>query len=535
MECWSGCDEGVKDVTDNCRADSQSWLKPAVVILALAWLTFFSGSGVAADRPDILVIVVDDLRPMLGCYGDARIKTPNIDRLARRGVLFERAYCQYAKCGTSRLSLMTGLRPDSIGVFSNRDKDVVSFRKRRPDDASLSRWLKKIGYHTRSFGKIDHDGWHDDEEWSAPAAPGRPGEMLEVVDGGDTSKPTAIAERLACPVMQSPDVDDNFLFAGRMTQQVLELMRNRNANQPLFLAVGYRRPHLPFVAPKRYFDLYQPDENWLARNQNPAARAPVMAWFNSDGYVGTARRVGLTMPNPPNQKQAIDWNGYEMRSYLGVPNHGPIDTPLQLKLLQAYAACVSYVDAQIGKLLDELQATNRLDKTLIVFCSDHGWHLGEQSAWGKMTNFEIATRVPMIIAGPGIKPGRTRSIAELVDLYPTICELSGVKTPTHLEGESLTPVLKEPQKTNDSIALSQYARFGTKYMGRALRTDRYRFVIWEARKSGEVVHRELYDHNSDPDETVNLAARDQYKEQVATLEKRLREAFQNSRENRTVQ
>jgi iduronate 2-sulfatase len=481
-----------------------------------------------AERPDILMIVVDDLRPMLGCYGDARIKTPNIDRLARRGVVFERAYCQYAKCGTSRLSLMTGLRPDSIGVFSNRDKDVVAFRKRRPDAASMSRWLKRQGYHAQSFGKIDHDGWHDDEQWSVSVSPGRPGEMLEVVDGGDVSRPTVIAERLACPVMQNPDVADDYLFAGRMTQQVLTTLRKRDVAQPMFLAVGYRRPHLPFVAPKRYFEMYEPDETWLARNPKPAAGSPVMAWFNSDGYVGTAKRVGLTMPSPPDHAQAVEWNGYEMRSYLGVPNHGPIDTPLQLKLLQAYAACVSYVDVQIGKLLDELQATEKLDSTLIVFCTDHGWHLGEQSAWGKMTNFEIATRVPMIIAGPGIEAGRTRTIAELVDLYPTICELSGVASPTHLEGESLVSALNDPGKTDDSIALSQYARFGTKYTGRALRTDRYRFVVWDAKKDGQTVHRELYDHESDPQETRNLAGMSRFAADVARLEERLGLEFRRS-------
>jgi iduronate 2-sulfatase len=474
------------------------------------------------------MIVVDDLRPMLGCYGDARIKTPNIDRLARRGVVFERAYCQYAKCGTSRLSLMTGLRPDSIGVFSNRDKDVVAFRKRRPDAASMSRWLKRQGYHAQSFGKIDHDGWHDDEQWSVSVSPGRPGEMLEVVDGGDVSRPTVIAERLACPVMQNPDVADDYLFAGRMTQQVLTTLRKRDVAQPMFLAVGYRRPHLPFVAPKRYFEMYEPDETWLARNPKPAAGSPVMAWFNSDGYVGTAKRVGLTMPSPPDHAQAVEWNGYEMRSYLGVPNHGPIDTPLQLKLLQAYAACVSYVDVQIGKLLDELQATEKLDSTLIVFCTDHGWHLGEQSAWGKMTNFEIATRVPMIIAGPGIEAGRTRTIAELVDLYPTICELSGVASPTHLECESLVSALNDPGKTDDSIALSQYARFGTKYTGRALHTDRYRFVVWDAKKDGQTVHRELYDHESDPQETRNLAGMSRFAADVARLEERLGLEFRRS-------
>ncbi|NQV27135.1 MAG: sulfatase [Rhodopirellula sp.] len=500
-------------------------------VLLFGSLTVLSPAVAAriTERPDILMIVVDDLRPMLGCYGDARIRSPNIDRLARRGLVFERAYCQYAKCGTSRLSLMTGLRPDSIGVFSNRDDDVANFRKRRPNASSMSSWLMRHGYHSQSFGKIDHDGWHVDDQWSVPCSPGRPGEMLEVVNSKQPSTPTVIAERFACPVMQNPDVPDDHLFAGRMTRQVLQIMQNRDMKPPMFLAVGYRRPHLPFVAPKRYFDLYQPNESWLAKNPHPAAGSPVVAWFNSDGYVGAAKRLNLTMPNPPTRSQAIEWNGYEMRSYQGVPNHGLIEQQLQLKLLQAYAACVSFVDAQVGRLLDELEKSGQLENTVVIFCSDHGWHLGEQSAWSKMTNFEIATRVPLIISGPAIHAGRTRAIAELIDIYPTVCELADIAPPSQLEGESLVPVFRDPDSVDvlrDRVALSQYARFNEKYTGRALRTDRYRFVVWDAKKGGQVVHRELYDHEADPDETINLADQEQHRQLVSALETRLRSEFQ---------
>ncbi len=249
-----------------------------------------------------------------------------------------------------------------------------------------------------------------------------------------------------------------------------------------------------------------------------------MAWFNSDGYVGSARRVGLTMPSPPNRQQAIDWNGYELRSYLGIPNHGPIEQSLQFRILRAYAACVSYVDAQIGRLLDELEASERLENTVVILWSDHGWHLGEQSAWSKMTNFEIATRVPLLIAAPGIKSGRTRAIAELVDLYPTICELTGVESPDHLEGESIAESLRNPEKVTDQVALSQHARFAQRYMGRALRTDRFRLVLW-TQTNGKVVNRELYDHDSDPDEMENVADRPECSRHVAALEERRREAF----------
>ncbi|MCP4174217.1 MAG: sulfatase [Fuerstiella sp.] len=480
----------------------------------------------SADRPNFLMIAVDDLRPMLGCYGHAGICTPNIDRLARRGVVFERAYCQYAKCGTSRLSLMTGLRPDAIGVFSNSDKDVAAFRKRRSDAPSIAEWLRQNGYHTQSFGKIYHDGWDNAADWSVPSSPGRVREMWEVVEDADPTQSTLIAERLDCPVLQSPDVDDEHLFAGRMTNQVIGSLNSLPQDMPAFLAVGYRRPHLPFIAPKKYFDLYQPDESWLAPDAIPGNDVPVMAWYNSDGYVGSARRVGLTMPNPPNRQQALAWNGYEMRSYVGVPNHGPIDVATQLRLLQAYAACISYVDAQVGRLLDAIDQSSRFSDATIMLWSDHGWQLGEKSAWGKMSNYEIATHVPLIISGPGISPARTQSISELVDLYPTICQLADVAPPGQLQGQSLMPVLQRPRQESDAIAFSQYSRFGGKYMGRALRTDQYRFVAWKNVMTQQVVERELYDHRTDPHETRNMVVQSEHAELVRRLEHQLNTNWQ---------
>jgi iduronate 2-sulfatase len=283
---------------------------------------------------------------------------------------------------------------------------------------------------------------------------------------------------------------------------------------------------LPLVAPKRYFDLYQPDDTWLAGNPRPANGSPMMAWFNSDGYVGSAKQHGLTMPNPPDHQQAIDWNGYELRSYVGIPNQGAIDRSLQLEILQAYAACISYVDAQIGLLLDQLERSGRLAQTVVILCSDHGWHLGEQSAWSKMTNFEVATRVPLLIAAPGIEAGRTRSLAELVDLYPTVCQLVGVPTPPHLEGEALSDSLHQPNELFQEIALSQHVRFSEEFMGRAVRSDRFRFVSWTKTKSAELVFRELYDHALDPHETINVVDRPEYAAAVSRLESTLQDSFQ---------
>lgn len=443
------------------------------------------------------MIAVDDLRPMLGCYGDERVKTPNIDALAARegSVVFDRAYCNYAKCGTSRLSLMTGLRPGSIDVYSNNERDLKAFRQKRPDAVSVARWFKDNDFHTQSFGKIYHDGWDDPDDWSKPSSPGRDREMWEIVDPENPSGPTIIAERWACPVMQSPDVADDHLYAGRITNEVIREIQQLPEDRPSFLAVGYRRPHLPFIAPKKYYDLYNPDETWLTKHPSPPEKSPYYAWFNSDGYVGGAKRVGLEMPNPPNRAEAIDWNGYEMRSYLDVSYHGEIPKQRQIDLIHAYAACVSYVDAQIGRLLENVD----LEKTIVVLWSDHGWHLGEHSAWGKMTNFEIATRVPLIIHDKRNRlNGKSANITELVDLYPTLCDLAELEQPQHLEGQSILA------DSPDNIATSSYQRYNGKMMGHALRTEQYRYVEWRDR-SAQVIARELYDHTSDPNETTNIA------------------------------
>jgi len=499
-------------------------MKPITYTVALV-ITCLGLKLATAKSPDIVMIAIDDLRPMLGCYGNDRIKSPNIDSLARRGVVFERAYCQYAKCGTSRLSFMSGLRPDSIGIFSNSSADVARFRERRPELDSVARWLKRSGYHTQSFGKIYHDGWDNRDDWSSASYPGRDREMWEVVNAENTSAPTVIAERLNCPVIQSPDVDDEHLFAGRMTTKAIATLDGFESEKPLFLAIGFRRPHLPFVAPKTYFDRYRVDASWLATHRDPNPNTAVMAWFNSDGYIGTARRVGLEMPVRPDHVQAPAWNGYEMRSYVGVPNQGSIPDATQINLIHAYVACISYVDAQVGRILDHLQRSPRFKNAVVVLWSDHGWHLGEQSAWGKMTNFEVATRVPLIIAGPGIPPGRTDHLAELVDVYPTLCELAGTDKPEHLEGDSLVPTLQSGISNPDAIALSQYTRFRGRYMGRAIRSQRFRYVAWFDQRENKIVERELYDHEVDPHENTNLAASPDQAERVTHFDKRVQIAF----------
>lgn len=497
-------------------------MKILVLLLLLIVSGLASSSTADESRKNVIMIAVDDLRPMLGCYGDTRVKTPNIDRLARAGMLFERAYCNYSKCGPSRLSLMTGLRPASVQVHGHGDAEPKAFRARRPDAVSVARWLKDHGYETRSFGKIDHDGWQLASDWSAAPFAGREGEMLEIVDEENPDTPTFIADRHSCPVMQSPEVADDHLFEGRMTNEVLKQLAEvrETKEKPFFFAVGYRRPHLPFVAPKRYFDLYEKNDSWLAPNPEPPEESPPFAWFNSDGYVSAAKRVGLNIPARPDRATAIALNGYEMRSYLDVPREGAISKERQIELIRAYAACVSYVDAQIGRILDSLDDSGLRENTIVMLWSDHGWHLGEMSAWGKMTNYEVGTRVPLIVSVPGLAEGRTESIVELVDLYPTICELTGVKAPPHLEGDSFAPVLEDPiAAAATGSAFHEYVRHQGRHTGRAVRTPKFRCVIWYDRE-GKVEFEELYDLEEDPNETVNIAAKnpEQVKKLRAMLE-----------------
>ncbi|MEM0968217.1 MAG: sulfatase, partial [Verrucomicrobiota bacterium] len=460
-------------------------------------------------------------RPMLGCYGNSFVRSPNMDRLAERSVVFERAYCQYAKCGPSRLSLMTGLRPGTTRQYGHSTTVLGKFRQRQPEAVSLARWFKEHGYETRSLGKIDHDTWQLAEDWSKPPFPGRDKEMLEIHDESNPDGPTLIADRWDCPVIQSPSVPDTHFFAGRMTEEALGIYRDRDTRKPLFLAVGYRRPHLPFVAPRRYFDLYQPEIKWLAANQDPAKNSPSLAWFNSWHRRKSALGDGVIIPEILTKSDWMSWNGYELRSYAGVSPQGILSTPFQLDLLHAYAACVSYVDAQIGKILDAID----WHRSIVILWSDHGWHLGEQSCWAKVTNFEIATRVPLMVAAPGIAPGRTNAVTELVDLYPSLCELAELSPPIHLEGTSFVEVLKRPEREGDDVALSEIERHLRGYHGYAMRTNRYRFVQWREIETGDIEERELYDHHTDPDETVNIASRSENAALVSQLEARLETAF----------
>jgi sialidase-1 len=454
----------------------------------------------AAERPNVLFIAVDDLRPELGCYGAEHIISPNIDRLAASGVRFDRAYCQQAICGPSRASLMTGLRPDAIQIHGNHKH----FRDFYPDIVTLPQHFKNHGWHTQSMGKIYHGVFHvgmtrnapdtfgDPPSWSAPTF--RPGpryyyteegiaaakEVYQKVYNPKNPGPDDWTNKLVFgPATEAPDVADDVLYDGQVAQRAVETLGQlaENPGQPFFLAVGFIKPHSPYIAPKKYWDLYDSEKIPMPEIAATPSGAPALAKHGSG----------------------------ELRRYTDQPGRGEIPLEKQRRVRHAYFACISYIDAQVGRVLDELNRLKLADNTIVVLWSDHGYHLGEHGLWGKTTNFERDTRVALIVRAPGRgKPGSSsQRPVELVDLYPTLADLSGIPVEDHLQGSSLAPLLDDPDRAWKAGAFSQYTR--GKHRGYSVRDERYRFTEWVNLGTGDVVGQELYDYNSDPDETTNLA------------------------------
>ncbi len=504
----------------NKHLPSRNLLFRAVLIAGLAVFCAISVKSMAStppQRPNILFIAIDDLRPQLGCYGFSQMNSPNIDRLADSGVLFERAYCQQAVCLPSRISLMTGLRPDTTKV-----QDLhTDFRKTVPDAVLLPQYLKKQGYYTVGMGKILHteepsawDKWHDiktERQISAYFTD----EALEYI-----AERTAEAEKLKIksadvrkftkgPAFEMADEPDSSYHDGAMTDTAIEFLRDRS-DQPFFLALGFKKPHLPFVAPKKYWDMYDRERLPLAPNRYPPKGSPPIAHMS--------------------------WG--ELRAYKDMPkDYDENVTSRQAKeLIHGYYACVSFVDAQIGRLLDELDRLNLSGDTVVILWGDHGWKLGEHDMWCKHTNYENDAWVPMIIRSPGRhKPGtRTKALVEHVDIYPTLCELAGGNIPDYCQGRSFVPLLADPDKPWKEAAISQYPRSqgGKSYIGYSIRTESYRYVEWIQKDTGETFARELYDHEKDPQENQNLADDAGYKSVVRRHHKIAAELWEKSRERK---
>lgn len=449
-------------------------------------------------KPNVLFIAVDDLRPELGCYGEKQIKTPNIDRLAKQGTVFNRAYCQQAVCSPSRTSLLTGLYPDAVQVHDL----VTHFRTTVPDVVTLPQYFKSQGYYTRSFGKIYHGLLDDPLSWSEKSSQLK---SLKLDTAGLRSSEDLVARTIQAiataeqnrnkqlvkrkmPAFECTDVPDNMQGDGKLAEEAIALLKeDKMKNKPFFLAVGFRKPHLPFVAPKKYWDMYDAEKIDMAKNPFYPENAPEIAF--------------------------TDWG--ELRFYEDIPVVGALSDDQAKILKHGYYACVSYIDAQIGLLLDELDTQGLSNNTIVILWGDHGWKLGEHGMWCKHTNFEVDTRVPLICYSPGQekKGAHSNALVEFLDIYPTLCELAGLPAPDHLQGKSFAPLLNTPDKKWKEAVFSQYPR-PNGVMGYSMRTDRYRFTQWFD-KNKQVMATELYDHFKDENENMNIAGDRKYESLIS--------------------
>jgi iduronate 2-sulfatase len=540
------------------------------MLLFVVCLTLSATIVEAADQPNVLFIAIDDLRPELGCYGSEIAITPNLDSLAGDGLLFNRAYCQQAICGPSRASLLTGARPDTTGITHN----YVRLRELNPDilvaDATfrgraalngrttvpscvginivtLPQHFIANGYEAVYCGKIFHQGDTDEGiSWSRTPARNRlditpprfPGgyalpENQEIFFANRDLMLEKYGEQakrglISGPAYECADVPDQAYIDGYNTDLAIATMNDmlETGDKPFFLGLGFKKPHLNWVAPKRYWDLYDREDIPLATQVDGPENGAMMGLHAS----------------------------FELRTRHGIPKSGPIDPELATTLMHAYLACTSYVDAQMGRMIDVLEEAGIRDDTIIVVWGDHGWHLGDMGIWGKATNYEIATRVPLMIWTPEMpdenRGVKTDALVELIDIYPTLCDLAGIDQPSHLEGVSFAPLLDDPHQDWKSAAFSQFPSpalrewaanplspgmretffgplieeveagiikqqgnqwnrelFENDLMGYAMRTDRYRFVVWKdtANLDDAPLFVELFDHETDPTETVNIA------------------------------
>ena len=509
-------------------------MKYSIAIL----ISFLLLRGVAAQdnsagkQLNILFIAIDDLKPVFKSYGSSVTITPNFDKLSETATVFTGAYCQQAVCAPTRASLLTGLRPDKTKVWDLK----TLIRDKNPDIVTLPQYFKMNGYRTIGMGKIfdqrSVDKEADSVSWSVPYkkkfiyAAGyeepafgmyqdptiREKEKAGVKLG---SGDDAVSE--AKKPTECMDVPDDAYTDGAMANfAVSRLKELKNGNKPFFLAVGFRKPHLPFIAPKKYWDLYDRNKIELATWQKKSINGPDIAFHNSG----------------------------ELRSYADIKSVNNtsdlliLEDSKQRELIHGYYAAISYIDAQVGKLLDALKE-NGLDKnTIVVIWGDHGWHLGDHSLWNKHSNFEQATHVPLFIKVPGVINGKKYSHpAEFVDIFPTLCDLTGLKTPSDLDGVSLLPALKGSDIPVKAFAISQYPRASKSgsrdVMGYSLRGMQYRFTEWVDQfistekifNPKDLLAIELYDLANDPNETINLASDPKMKTIVENLSQQLHEYY----------
>jgi iduronate 2-sulfatase len=482
----------------------------AAPTIKLRWIAALLVVAVAriapAAGPNVLFIASDDMRPQLGCYGDKIVHSPHLDALAKRGMLFERSYVQQALCSPSRIALLSGRYPATSGIF----EIGRPLRATMPDITTLPQHFKDHGYHTRSLGKVYHVGIDDDVSWTIPAWHSRQPRFgpvgraaIEAQRKDDEAKGIKRVARAkgvgsyASPAFEIVDCSDDELLDGDTAAHAVAQLHEhaKTPARPFFLAVGFANPHVPWVAPRKYWDLYDPAKLPLATNTALPAGAPDFATQQAQDFL----------------------------SYANVPA-GELPEPFQRQCLHGYLAAISYIDAQVGRLLAALDETGLAKNTIVVFWTDHGYYMGEHGWWGmKHNNYEGATRNALIIAQPNTRQAgtKTEALAQSVDLAPTLVELCGLPAAAGFQGRSLVPVLENPAATVNDAAFSWYPK--QNWLGVAMRTNEWRYVEWT--KPGETTVRELYDMARDPENNVNIADNPKNAQLIDSLSQRLRARF----------
>lgn len=466
-----------RDFLKRSSAASAGALLSAALPLSKSW-----GAG-PEKRPNILLITVDDLRPQMGCYGKDFMHTPHMDALAAKGVLFERAYCMAPQCGPSRASFFSGLRPTPTRFFNRKMPAGYHPHEIHVPHVTLPRYLKDNGYETMSLGKVWHgfetdlEGWSLDpwrpeqviQSWHGPSSYGTPSirqKVTQAIRQGD--------RRAKGPATERADVADDALPDGKLAHEAIARLKARKeGDKPFFMALGFLRPHLPFAAPKKYWDLYDPNQLHMTDNPFPPLKAP--------------------------KETLHEWR--ELRAYQDIPKKGRLTDEKARELVHAYYACVSYTDAQVGRIMKALGETGQAENTIVVLWGDHGWNLQDHGLWCKHSHFETSLHSPLIVRAPGIKGNqRTPALTEMMDVYPSLCELAGLPIPEHVEGSSFAPLLQDPARPWKPAIFSQWRNDGI-----SVKTDRYRYTQW-VNGQNQPVAEMLYDHEADPEESKNIAS-----------------------------
>ncbi len=446
------------------------------------------------QKPNVLFIAIDDLRPQLKCYGHHQMISPHIDGLAHEGIQFTQAYCQVPVCGASRASLLSGLRPNRnrfLGYSTKKDEDA-------PDALSLPHHFKQQGYHTVSNGKIYHHRTDDIEAWTEePWKPKRrEGGSWRNYLNPENIEISNNSHNQRGPAYEIGEAGDFDYFDGRIAKRsMIDLQRLKDKDEPFFLATGFLKPHLPFNAPKRFWDMYNEDDLDMADNPFRPKNAPDSALHN--------------------------WG--ELRNYYGIPQDGDLSEEMARTLVHGYYACTTYADFLVGELLAELKRLELDENTIVILWGDHGWNLQEHGLWCKHCNFETSLHVPMIVKAPGFSGDKkTPALTEFIDIYPSLCDLAGLPVPEHCEGTSFVPLMEQPEREWKPAVFSRF------YKGDSVKTERYRFTEWTD-DDGDTYAKMLYDHKYDPMENINVVDQADYGEAVKEMQNWLEKGWKAAR------